>query len=137
MADPVRENEVVPVGVQQLARPEEHAPERFVQKGAAAAAGAVQDEHRVAHHAGRVAGRAAQRGVMQPELGQGLAGGEAEIADDEIPFRVGKAGPGLRRATGHAPILSVIRAEPPLPALSARMGGEGRVRVSVHAIREN
>ena len=27
VADPVRENEVVPVGIQQLARPEEHAPE--------------------------------------------------------------------------------------------------------------
>ena len=50
----------------------------------AAAAGAVQDEHRVGDAAVLVAARLAERGVVDAQLRQRLARGEAEVGDDVV-----------------------------------------------------
>ena len=53
----------------------------------ARAAGAVHDQHGVAHDALRVLPRRAERAVVDPQLRQRLARGEAEVPDDEVGFR--------------------------------------------------
>ena len=98
--DPIREDDVVARGVEQRAGSEQDVRELPRQELAARAAGAVQDEHRVGRVALGVAPEAAQRLVVEPELGQGVAGPEAEVADDEVALaRRGRRGrrPGARR----------------------------------------
>src|SRR4026209_1580762 len=63
---------------------------------AAVAAGAVGDQHRVGDDPPGVASRGADRGVVEAELGQGLAAREREVAGDEVGFdRRRVAGGGL------------------------------------------
>ena len=94
--------------IEQPARHEQHAGELRPDELLPVAAGAVQDQHRVGHVAPRVALRLAQRGVMQPQLRQGLAGLEVEIAGDEVAFLVRRAA----ASAGAARHAASIRARP-------------------------
>ena len=83
VSDVVREDEVMARGIERLPRAVQLAGEEGRQKLAARAARSVEDEHRVPHHAGRIAAGTAQRQVMQSQLRQRLAAREAEVAEHE------------------------------------------------------
>src|SRR4051812_25357118 len=69
----------MPCGVERLARAEQLAGQCGLQPGSGGAGRVVEQQHRWS------AGRA-ERQVVLPQLWQGLATGEAEIAVDEIAF---------------------------------------------------
>src|SRR5262249_47888583 len=92
VAEVVRKDDVVARRVQGLALAEQLAGEQLAGKplpdqALALAAGAVQDEHRVADDALLIAPRRAERTVVDAHLGQGFARGEAEVTEDMIPRR--------------------------------------------------
>ena len=76
--DLVREDDVVPRGIQELPRPEEHAGELLGQERLARSPGPVKDQHRV------VSLQCAHRGVVKPQFRQRFAAVEAEIANGEV-----------------------------------------------------
>jgi hypothetical protein len=76
-AERVGKDDEVAVRVERLAGAEQLAGERGVEHAGAAARGAVQHEH-------RLAGRLAERRVVQLQLGQHLAGVEAEVLRDPV-----------------------------------------------------
>src|SRR5439155_15690569 len=82
VADAVGQDDEVARGVEELTGAEELAAKGPRQKARARAAGAVKNEHGVADDARRVAPRRADRPVVQSQLGERLAGAEAEIARD-------------------------------------------------------
>src|SRR6185295_6497991 len=77
-------------------RREQHAGKLRAQELMPVAAGAVQDQNRIGHIAMAVALRLAERGVMQAQIGQQLAGAELEVVDDEIAFERQRRRRGLR-----------------------------------------
>src|SRR5713101_2067274 len=84
--DVVGKNDVVFFGIQQLAGAEELIGKPRVQESAAGSAGAVQDQYRV------VALKSADGRVVQAQLVQLFAAGEAEVLEDYIAFRSRKGG---------------------------------------------
>ena len=80
---------------------EQHPAEVVAQEGAPGPARAVQDEHGVVHPSAGVSVRRTQRRVVEPQLGQPLAGVAREIAQDEVALM--GDGERVRRARrGHA-----------------------------------
>ncbi len=98
VADVVGQDDEVLGRVEQLAGTEEHAGEYRPQKSRSAAAGAVKDEDGVGGVSAGVFDRLAERGVVDADFGEGLAGLEMEVVDDEIAF-LGR-GPGRRLRAG-------------------------------------
>ena len=87
VADVVGQDDEELRGVERLARPEQLAGELARPTNCAAgAAGAVHDQHRVAHHALRVLRTACRGAVVHPQLGQRLAGREPEVSEDVVAF---------------------------------------------------
>ena len=74
-------------GVEQLAGAEQLAGEAVGEELRAAAGGAVHDQHGVAHDAGGVLARRAERAVVHPQLGQRLARGEPEVPEHDVALR--------------------------------------------------
>ena len=77
VADTVREDDEVPVGVERLAGPEQLSGEGRRQHAGRRARRAVQDQH-------GLAGGLADRRVVQAKLRHDLAGVELEIAGDPV-----------------------------------------------------
>jgi len=96
VADVVGQNDEVLGGVEELAGREKHAGEYRPEEIGAAAAGAVKDQDRVSGVSAGVFGRLAKRGVVDADFGEGLAGLEMEVVDDEIGFVGRWPGRGLR-----------------------------------------
>ncbi len=86
VTDAVGQDDEVPRGVERLSGAEQLAAERRATESLHRSAGAVQNHHRVAHDAARVAPRRADRPVMQLQRGQRFAGPELEIAQREVAF---------------------------------------------------
>jgi len=91
----VGQDEVVLRGVEDLPGPEELSRERRVEEVLAGACRTVEQQDRVRHMAGAVALRSPERGVVQADLREYIAGLELEIACDEIGFLL--VGIALRR----------------------------------------
>ena len=86
VADAVGKDDEVFGGVEKLAGIEEFVGVEGREELMAGAAGTVEDEDGVVHMALRVAMRAAERGVVEAELGKFFAGAEGEIFGDEVAF---------------------------------------------------
>ena len=86
VADAIGQYDKKPRRIERLPRPEELAGELVTHEVAAVAAGAVQDEHDVAHHALRVRTRMAKGTVVDAQLRQRFTGGEAEILENVVRF---------------------------------------------------
>ncbi len=100
MPDVVGEDDEVLLRIERLPFAEQ--PSRVVgaEKPSAAAAGAVQDQHAVAHDAVGVLPRRPDGPVVNLHFGQALAAREREITRDEIAFdRCGKRGAGCAQAS--------------------------------------
>ena len=87
VTDAVGKDQEEPLGIEQAARPKQLAGETRAHILCPAAAGAVEDEDGVADDALGVALRLAERAVMESQLGERLAGGEAEVLNDKIALR--------------------------------------------------
>ena len=86
VADRVCEDDVVFRRVERLAHAEELSGEGRREEAGAGAAGAVHDQN-------GVTGGRADGGVVEPQLGQRLAGGESKILDEVVALdRVGVGG---------------------------------------------
>jgi len=75
---------------------EEHAGEYRPKESRSAAAGAVQDEDGAGSVSAGVFHRLAQRGVVHPDFGEGLAGLEVEVVDGVVALLRSGPGRGLR-----------------------------------------
>ena len=84
VADSVGKDDEIARRVQRAAGREQDVLKLRPQELPPGAARAVQDHHRIDHLAAGVAPRPAQRGVVQPQLGERLAGGEPEVPGDEV-----------------------------------------------------
>ncbi len=84
VADGVRDDDVPARHIEQPARGEQHAGELGPDEGLAGSACAVQDDHRIGDAPRRIARRLAEGAIVHPQLGQGLAGAEMEVADDVV-----------------------------------------------------
>ena len=83
MPDVVRQDEKVGRRIKRLCGAVQLAGEQGGEELTPGPAGPVQNQDGIADNAGGVAARVAERVVMDPQLGQGLTGREAEIADEE------------------------------------------------------
>ena len=72
--------------VQELPGAEELTGERLAEEPLAVAARAVEEEDGVLDHPGRVPHRGAERGVVEPQLGQDLAAREVEVVEEAAPL---------------------------------------------------
>ena len=99
-ADRVRQDDEIFRGVERLARRRTARRRRPRQETGAGASGAVQDQH-------RLAGRRADRRIVQPHFGHHLAGVEAEVLGDPVALLrrriVGRHTPAARSATAPRP----------------------------------
>jgi hypothetical protein len=86
VAEIVGENDVIAGEVERLARAEQLAGELRLEELAAAAAGAVEDHHRIVDPASCIPPRRSQGGVMHPDFRQPLARAEAEVAQHRVAF---------------------------------------------------
>ena len=84
VADVVRQDDEVLRGVEQLAGAEQLAGEAVGEELRAAPGRAVHDQHGIAHDAGGVLPRRAERAVVHPQLGQRLARGEPEVPEHDV-----------------------------------------------------
>ena len=101
VADVVRQDDEVPLGVERLPLAEQPAAVGVAEESTAAAAGAVQDQHAVPHDAVGVFPRRAHGAVMNLDLGDAVAAREHVVAGDEIAVDGGGIG-GLRRGGDRA-----------------------------------
>ena len=90
--DAVGEDDVVDGGVERLAAAVQLVGERRAEELGSRARGAVENEHRVAHHAARIALRRAEGAVMDGEGIEPFAVGEGEVANDEVAGDAGRRG---------------------------------------------
>ena len=97
VADAVGEDHVVLRHIERLTGPEQFAGELWLQELAAAATGAMQDQHRIGDVAAGVARRLADGRVVQTQLRQRRARREAEVASDVVTL-LGDERRRLRRA---------------------------------------
>ena len=130
VADAVRQDEVVAAGIERLALAEQHPGEPVHQKALCRTAGGVQDEHRVVDPALGIAVRSPESHVMQSQLRQRLAGGEAKVRDDVVAFR------GCQRSafgfSAHR-----VRREPKTCRRRAMHRGKGDYRASLGHVRRS
>src|SRR5438552_3594851 len=74
------------LGIEELAGPKQDSAKGRSEELSAGTAGAVQNQHGVAHHALRIFLRSPQCVVMQLEFRHPLAGLELEVFDGKIPL---------------------------------------------------
>ena len=86
VADAIGQYDKKPRRIERLPRPEELAGELVAHEVAAVAAGAMHDEHRIAHHALRIRTRMAKGTVVDAQLRQRFTGREAEILENVVRF---------------------------------------------------
>src|SRR5262249_25539912 len=96
VADGVGQHDVVPGRIERLPGREQLARELSAHQAPAVAARAVHDEHGVAYHALRVAARRAEGAVVEPELRERLARGDAAAEGAEGPLARRRVGRGAR-----------------------------------------
>ncbi len=72
--------------IQQLACAEKVTAEVFVQEPFPVAAGAVHDQHGIAHRARGIALRLTDGPIMDPQIRERFAGGELEVLDRVTPL---------------------------------------------------
>jgi hypothetical protein len=84
--DPVRQDHVPAGGIERRARAVQLVGERLRHELASGPAGAVNDQDAVRYLASSVALRAAEREVVNPELGELFAGAEGEVLENEVAF---------------------------------------------------
>lgn len=100
MTDPVRQDDEILRRIEQAAGPEQHVGELRSQELVSISARAMQNENSVGDATASIAFWCSQRGVVQPQLGQALAGAEPEIPEREVSFsciqgeRLSRAGTG-------------------------------------------
>src|SRR5258706_13234289 len=87
MSNAIREDQKVLRCIERLPGAEKLAGEFRAAELGADPSGALQDEYRIAHHPVLVAPRLPDGAVMNPQLGQYVAGGELKIPEGEIPLR--------------------------------------------------
>src|SRR5262252_250863 len=86
VADAVGKNDVVARGVEKLARPEEFARKNGREELMSGAAGAVQNQNRVADASLGVARGLPERGVMKAQLRERFTGAKKKILHDKVAF---------------------------------------------------
>ena len=86
VSDGVDQHDEVASRVEGLASTKQLARELWPQELRSAAAGAVTDDHCIAHDSLGVLLRCAQRAIVNPQLGERCAVRELEIAHDEVAF---------------------------------------------------
>ncbi len=94
--DAVGQHDEVASGVERLSGAKQLTRELGPDELRAAAAGAVTDEHGIAHDALGVLLRCAQRPIVNPQFRQRFAVREMEIAQHEVAFDRGRVVGGLR-----------------------------------------
>src|SRR5688500_7039217 len=97
VADVVGKDDEILFRVERLALAKQAAAIGRAEEPAAAAAGTVQDQDAVAHHAVAVFPRRANGAVVNPYFRQPLAAAEHEVARDEVTFNRSRKRRGLRR----------------------------------------
>ena len=84
MTDVVRQDDEVLRGVEQLAGAEQFPGETVGEELRAGPGRAVHDQHGIAHDAGGVLLRRAERAVVHPQLGQRFTRGEPEVPEHDV-----------------------------------------------------
>src|SRR5258706_4708769 len=87
MTNAIREDQEILRRIERLPGAEKLTGEFRADELRTAPSGAMQDEYRIAHHPVLVAPRLSDGAVMNPQLGQHVAGGELKIPECEIPLR--------------------------------------------------
>ncbi len=86
MPEVVRQDDEIPIGIEQLALAEEASGVALAQESAARASSAVQNQHGVPHHSVWILLRTADSSVVQLHFREGLAALEAVVAGNEVGF---------------------------------------------------